>query len=707
MEGLLNALLWMTPAAPLAAAALIAMIAGSAAGAQGSDRHARAQRRLVTVLAAGGVTFALASSLTLLAAAWSGRSASASLPWLEVGNGTFGITLRLDPLTALASALVTAVAAAVFMYAAAYMRDEALYGRFFALLSLFVAAMLALVAADDVLLLFAAWEVVGACSYFLIGFWFERPGVARAGSQAFLVTRIGDVALLAGILLLASATETGSISAILEATRAGALETGTLITAAGLLFVGAMGKSAQVPLHGWLPDAMAGPTPVSALIHSATMVAAGVYLVARFLPLFDIGGVLPLVGWVGAVTALLGAAAALGQTDLKRLLAYSTMSQLGFMFVALGAGSVAAAVLLLVAQGASKALLFLAAGNVGHAVHATHLQAMGGLRPRMPSTFALFALGTAGLVGLPITIAWPAKDGVLSAAWQTSRPTFAVALVATLLTALYAVRALTLAFLGSPRSEAAAKARESPAGLLAPMLALGVLVVGAGTIDSPLLGRPLERLLDASVPEVALITGLVLLTVTVGLLAGVVFYIHGLGALRSHPLRAAAAAAEAGFGVQALYGFLTRSGAMWGDWFRRFDQRVFDPVARGAARTATRAAVTLARIDTRAFIPLGDALALAVRRAAAGARRTDALVFDRLVDAMTRHTLAILQASRRFDIRRVDAVFDALATSVSAAGQRLRVTTTGRVYNYFVVVFVWGLGALATALFATAIRAHL
>ena len=317
--------------------------------------------------------------------------------------------------------LVTFVAFLVQVYSLGYMKGEPRFGWYFATHALFAAAMLALVLADNLLFLYIAWELVGLGSYLLIGFWYERRSAAEAAKKAFITTRIGDVGLLIGIILLFKATGTFEISTIFHVAEQGGVSQGTLNAAAFLIFLGAMGKSAQFPFHVWLPDAMEGPTPVSALIHAATMVAAGVYLVARMLPLFELAPVvLLIVAGVGLFTFIFGGTLALVMTDLKRVLAYSTISHLGLMMLSLGAFGLAAALFHLVVHGVSKALLFLGAGSVMHSLNEeTDIRKMGGLRRRMPITAITFLVGAASLAGIAPLAASSARTRSCWPSWRT------------------------------------------------------------------------------------------------------------------------------------------------------------------------------------------------------------------------------------------------------------------------------------------------
>ena len=413
---------------------------------------------------------------------------SLSITWFELGDSTMTWGMIIDPLSLVMLGIVSVVALLIQAYSVGYMAGDPRFGWYFAAHALFAAAMLALVLADNLLLLYTAWELVGLGSYLLIGFWYERRSVAEAAKKAFITTRIGDVGLLIGILILFKATGSFEMSTIfaeagkLAAGQPSMLSTGTLTTAAILIFIGAMGKSAQFPLHVWLPDAMEGPTPVSALIHAATMVAAGVYLVARTFPLFEAApSVMLIVAIIGLITAGIGAAMALVMTDIKRVLAYSTVSHLGFMMLALGAGSVAAAIFHLVAHAFSKALLFLGAGSVMHSLHEeTDIRKMGGLRHRLPITAFTFAVGAISLAGIPPLSGFFSKDEVLQALLDGRNPIFLIiTLGIVFLSALYMARLMYMVFWGDLKRENQ-RAHESPWVMLLPMIVLALGAVGAG-----------------------------------------------------------------------------------------------------------------------------------------------------------------------------------------------------------------------------------
>ena len=405
--------------------------------------------------------------------------------WFTVGNLQVAADLRVDPLSVTMMLVVTGVGAVIHVYSMGYMHGDPRYGRFFSYMNLFCFFMLALVMAESLLFLYLGWEGVGLCSYLLIGFWFERPAAASAAKKAFVVTRVGDTFMLVGIVLVF--LRLGSLdfsTALLDPRQPGTARIMELTQPAGvytiialLLFAGAVGKSAQIPLHTWLPDAMEGPTPVSALIHAATMVTAGVYLVARTHVLFEVSGVaLTVVLVVGLLTALYAATCALGQDDIKRVLAYSTISQLGYMFFALGLRAYAAAIFLLVTHSFYKALMFLSAGSVMHGLEGEiDLKKMGALRAAMPVTAAMFSIGALAIAGVPPFSGFFSKDQILEMANRAGYAlAWAVALVAAFFSALYIARLIFLAFFGQDRTER--RAHESPPVMTVP---LAILAIGA------------------------------------------------------------------------------------------------------------------------------------------------------------------------------------------------------------------------------------
>ena len=417
--------------------------------------------------------------------------------WFTFGEQSLRIGFVLDPLAAAMMLMITLVGLCIFVFSIGYMAEDKNFSRFFAYLSFFSGAMLGVVVANSLLLLFVFWELVGLASYLLIGFWIERPSAAAAAKKAFITTRIGDMGFFLGLLLLYHLTGT----LVFYDNGGGTLESaalakiGSSVTLVALLiFCGAVGKSGQFPLHVWLPDAMEGPTPVSALIHAATMVAAGVFLVARVYPIFALGAIngvtpsLTVVVWIGVVTGLMAALIAVAQFDIKRILAYSTVSQLGLMMVSLGVGGVAAGIMHLLAHGFFKALLFLGAGSVIHGLHHEQdIRKMGGLRKLMPVTFATYAIGMMALSGVPFFFSggWT-KEEILHATshWPASHAPYYLLLLGVVLTALYMTRQVIYVFFGSQRGDAA-HGHESPSVMTIPLTVLAAGAIGLSLVLTP------------------------------------------------------------------------------------------------------------------------------------------------------------------------------------------------------------------------------
>ncbi len=438
-------------------------------------------------VAALGVSFAAA--VALFAGILLGRGGDFSYVWLQVGEYTLHVGYQLDRFAGIMALVVVTVSFMIHIYSTGYMAGDERYGRYFAYLNLFSAAMLGLVLANNYLQAFIFWELVGLTSYLLIGFWFEKPSAANAGMKAFITTRLGDVGLLIGVFLIFTVTGTFQFSQVFGLVEVGALAPGIVTAIALLIFAGAVGKSAQIPLHVWLPDAMEGPTPVSALIHAATMVAAGVYLVARSFPLFAAAaGASEVVAYVAATTALMAATIAVVQTDIKRVLAYSTISQLGYMMLALGVGSQAAGIFHLFTHAFFKALLFLGAGAVIHACHTNDMREMGGLGRKMKGTAATFVIAALALAGIPPLSGFFSKDEILAAVIDHGGAYLVFAAFFTVfLTAFYMFRAIFLTFGGAagPKTE---HAHRTPWKMLGPMVFLAVLAVAAGWVGIPGLG---------------------------------------------------------------------------------------------------------------------------------------------------------------------------------------------------------------------------
>jgi NADH-quinone oxidoreductase subunit L len=480
MSALILDYLWLIPAVPFAASLIILSLPN-------------ARRRSAAALAVAGQVAVLALSVVafLPTLQTHGFRAAQNFIWFTFGDNALRLGFVLDPLAAAMLLMISLVGLCIFVFSIGYMADDKNFVRFFAYLSFFSGAMLGVVIANSLLLLFIFWELVGLASYLLIGFWIERPSAAAAAKKAFITTRIGDMGFFLGMLWLYNRSGTllfyDDGKGCLES--AGLAMLGASATFIALLiFFGAVGKSGQFPLHVWLPDAMEGPTPVSALIHAATMVAAGVFLVARVYPLFSLGAIngvtssLTVVVWIGVTTALMAALIAIAQADIKRILAYSTVSQLGLMMVSLGVGGVAAGIMHLLAHGFFKALLFLGSGSVIHGCHGEQdIQKMGGLRRFMPVTFVTYAIGMMALSGVPFVFSggWT-KEEILHATahWPKSPVPYYLILAGVVLTALYMTRQIIYVFLGKPRT-AAQYAHESPRVMTMPLtvLALGAILL--------------------------------------------------------------------------------------------------------------------------------------------------------------------------------------------------------------------------------------
>jgi NADH-quinone oxidoreductase subunit L len=462
---------------PLASATLIALAL-------------RRQGRLAATLSTLAATAVAVGALTL---ALGGYRFSAALEWLRFGDFSLSLGFRFDDLAALMLAIVGVVGLCVHVFSLSYMAEDAALARYFGGLSVFMASMIGIVLADNLFMMFIFWELVGFSSYLLINHWFERSAPVAASKKAFIVNRVGDFGFLLGIVMCYWANGTVSLSELGEHAANGSLVSSRLIPL--LLFCGAVGKSAQLPLQVWLPDAMEGPTPVSALIHAATMVVAGIFMLCR-IEVLMVPEALTVILWVGTLTALYAALCAIVQRDIKKVLAYSTLSQLGYMVAAFGLGSlsverggttvlvaagVGAAMFHLTTHAFFKALMFLGSGSVIHGCH--HEQdifRMGGLAGRMKLTFVTFTIGVAAIIGLPFLAGFFSKDAILYLAWAKNPAVFGVLAFTAILTALYMVRMWKIVFLGSSRSEAAAHAHEGGVALWAPLVLLGVLAAVGG-----------------------------------------------------------------------------------------------------------------------------------------------------------------------------------------------------------------------------------
>ncbi len=511
--------LWLIPVLPLFAAGIIAV-------------NKQPARKLAATLAIGSMALGFVLSLCAFAATLGHHGDGVfrevfSFPWIQFGGQWMDIGWVLDPLTAIMLVMVTFVGMLIFIFSVGYMAHDKNFMRFFCFLALFAAGMLGVIIANNLFLFFVSWEIVGLTSYLLIGFWYHKPSAAAAAKKAFITTRIGDLGLLLGMVWLYAETgtlnfydagkgcvESGALATMLTHATIGGMAVSTVIGL--LIFLGAVGKSGQVPLHVWLPDAMEGPTPVSALIHAATMVAAGVFLVARVYPLMAAGGIigahgvpvttsLTVITWVGAITAIFAASIAVAQNDIKRILAYSTVSQLGYMMMGLGVGGVAVGMFHLITHAFFKALLFLGSGSVIHGCHEEQdVRKMGGLKKYMPVTFVVYAVGMLALAGFPLFFSgfW-SKDEILHSAhnWPVSHIPFLLGCTGALFTAFYMTRQVALVFFGNYRghqeeanhsahahshaSESSHDPHESPAVMTIPLVILAGFAVLLGFVGTP------------------------------------------------------------------------------------------------------------------------------------------------------------------------------------------------------------------------------
>ncbi len=604
---------WLIPFFP-ALSTLVLLLLGS-----------RLPRKWAPVQACLSVGLSFAFSLFgffhLLAAGHDSPALSRNLfDWISSGSFSVPFAFSFDQLTAVMCLVVTGVGLLIHVYSAGYMAGDRDYSRYFGLLNLFTFFMLVLVMAGNIVLMFVGWEGVGLCSYLLIGFWFERPSAAKAGMKAFVVNRVGDAAFILGILLLVLALGSPDFARINESAASGALAPGLVTLAAILLFVGACGKSAQIPLYVWLPDAMEGPTPVSALIHAATMVTAGVYMVARLNGLYSASPTAgAVVAIVGGVTAVFAASMGLVQNDIKRVLAYSTISQIGYMFIGCGVGAYAAGIFHLTAHAFFKGLLFLAAGSVIHALSGEQdIRKMGGLRKHLPRTYPAFLAGTLAISGLPFFSGFFSKDAILTAAFMNGHfLAWGLGLAGAVMTSFYMFRLLFLTFFGEERLTAEARhhLHESPPVMTVPLIILAVLSVIGGYVGLPavlgeradLIGRFLEPLARAGhAPfSVAIEWNLILVSTaaaTAGLFIAYLFYIR-------YPLTPGRLAARfpavyrvlvGKYYVDELYDAVIVRPAVRGAGFvyTHFDLRVIDGALNGSAGAADAAGRGLGRLQT-------------------------------------------------------------------------------------------------------------
>ncbi len=594
-------------------------------------------------VAIGALGISAFVSLVIVGQVLRGATYEWNFAWATIGQRVLEIGYAIDPLTAVMLFVVTVVGSLIFIYSIGYMQGDPRYPRFFAYLSLFAGSMLLLVLANNFLLLYAGWELVGLCSYLLIGFWFERPAAARASMKAFMTTRVGDFFMFVGILLIFVTTDSLRLGAFGDSVGVHKLGGATVTLAALLIFGGAVGKSAQVPLHVWLPDAMEGPTPVSAFIHAATMVAAGVYLVARTYPIF-LGSpgheALTVVAYVGGITALMAASIALVQDDIKRVLAYSTISQLGYMMMGLGLLGYTAGVFHLMTHAFFKALLFLAAGSVIHAVHTNDIKQMGGLARVMPVTYWTMFVGALALAGVPPFAGFWSKDEILTEALHHNPVLFAMGALAAFLTAFYIFRMLFYTFTGEARTHDA-HPHESPQVMTVPLIVLAIFSAGIGLVGAPFLANPFAKFIRYEAVE-ALAFDRTLALVSTGIAAagiGVAAVLYRWHWLSSAALRRSLA---------PLYAVLVHK--YWWDEFYQY--------------TVVRSTLWVAR-QLRVF---------------------DLYVIDGAVNGVGLAVVWLSRLYRVFDLYVVDGAVNLVGWTAKALGARLRYIQTGRPQNYLLAV---------------------
>ncbi len=657
MEGLIG-IVPLIPLVPLLTFAIIAV-------------YARRYHKVSSYLAVAAIAISWLLSMVIVFSAVMhmphfAEEPAVHLTLLRVPTGatTLDIGVQIDPLTVALLFMVPTVCLMIFIYSIGYMEGDPRYSRFFAYICLFATGMLGLVVADNLLLLFVSWEVMGLCSYFLIGFWYEKPSAMWAGLKAFITTRIGDVLLMLGMVILYSQTGALRFETVFAGVEHLAETNPNLMYITALLvFGGAVGKSAQFPLHVWLPDAMEGPTPVSALIHAATMVAAGVFLVARMLPIFLVLSGMPALAWVaaiGAITAFFASTVAIAQDDIKRVLAYSTISQLGYMIMALGIGGFVAAVFHLITHAFFKALLFLGSGSVIHGVGTNDMMEMGGLRKKMPYTFWTFLVGMLALAGVPPLAGFWSKDEILAVAFVQNPVVWVMGTLAAFITAFYMTRQVCLTFAGEPRNKEI-HAHESPPVMYVPLI---VLAVGAALLGllgvpaefpvlGPLLGNnPFHHFLAeqfsqwhyAHLPHVGFNASVMLISIVMaGLGIGLGYLLYGrkpLGEGQRDPLE--------------------RLGVIWTLLKNKY---YIDEIYRATI--------------IRATIGLADVLF-----------RFDQGIIDTIVNLVGKLTERWAYVSSLFDTYVIDGIVNGVGRVTSAVGEELRYIQTGRVQNYMVIVVI-------------------
>ena len=594
--------------------------------------------------------------------------------WISLHGFEIELGILVDNLTIMMAFIVTLVSGLVHIYSISYMKDDPRYNRYFAFLSLFSFSMLIIVLSNNLFGLYIGWELVGISSYLLIGFWFEKDSAANAGKKAFLTNRIGDFGFFIGILLFFSSVGSFNYGDIIAGVEAGQIKDGVLTAAGILLFAGAIGKSAQVPLHIWLPDAMEGPTPVSALIHAATMVAAGVYMIGRIYPLFSPGALL-FIAYVGAITAFITATIAIVRKDIKQVLAYSTVSQLGYMILALGVGGYVSGLWHLTTHAFFKSLLFLGAGSVIYAAHTNDMFKMGGFRNKMPITFWTFLIATLAISGVPLFSGFFSKDAILTSAlvFGLANPAhiilFILALVSAGLTAFYMFRALFMTFYGKPKDEEIySHIHESPSMMTIPMVILAALTIlitldnWPGFQNLPGIGE-FAGWFQHLIQKPAIITAAV---ATAGKTAE-----HAFSHETAHTIATWLSIFVAGTGILLAYLFYYKK-----------------------SLSANKVSKSLSSIYSllRNKYYFDEFYGASVIKGVLGLSRASAKFDDKIVDGAVNGTakvgLYISRLSRWFDDNIVDGAVDGTAFISDLLGSRLRRIQTGKIENYVTFLIV-------------------
>lgn len=604
-----------------------------------------------------------------------GGSFEGSLVWFTVGRAAVRVGLLIDPLAAVMLVVVTSVSLLVQIYSIGYMEGESRLTWYYAALSLFTAAMLSLIIANNFLQLYMSWELVGLCSYFLIGFWYEKKSASSAAMKAFIMTRVGDVGFFLGLLLMFISAGTFDFSAIREMIAAGSLGAGTLTAVALLFFCGAAGKSAQFPLYGWLPDAMEGPTPVSALIHAATMVAAGVYLIARSLFIFEASYpiALSVVAVIGAFTAFLAAMIAVTMSDIKKILAYSTISQLGFMMAALGVGGYAAGVFHLTTHAFFKALLFLGAGSVIHGTATQNIYEMGGLMKKMRITGITFLIGTLSIAGIiPLSGFW-SKDEILGAAAGGGHWVILTVLIFTaFLTSFYMFRLYFQVFAGPVKDE---HAQESPSVMTIPLIVLSVPAALLGLLGAPFLGNLFGTFIEEGVRHTASPNYTVMIIALGAAVTGIGTAWSMQSAIMSEerfgkPLFIFYTIIKRRFFLDEIYNALIIKPVLWfAGLTAQADIAVLDATVKRAGKLAMRGAQELGRFES--------------------------LVIDGAINRIGVLVMSGSQQAARVDLT-VDGIYDRVTRLVRTIGETGRKAYSGSLSRYLGIIFA---GFIALTLF--------